>query len=64
MNDESRPKAAPEPAPTTKLVRPQITTWRLVRSGQKVARLERRVWAIKARVDALEARVDALEVKP
>lgn len=57
MNDEERPQALPETAPTTKLVSGKVTTWRLLRAGQKVNRLERRVWAI-------EERLDALEVKP
>ncbi|CAB4324602.1 unannotated protein [freshwater metagenome] len=63
--ERSRPaKAAPETAPTTKLVGPQVTTWRRVRAGQRIHKLERRVWAISVRVDALEERLDALEVKP
>lgn len=57
MNDEERPQALPETAPTTKLVSGKVTTWRLLRAGQKVNRLERRVWSI-------EERLDALEVKP
>ena len=63
MNDRSGPKAAPESSTTTQNL-PNPTTWRLVRSGQRIHKLERQVWAIAVRVDALEERLDALEVKP